>query len=301
MAALQLAREIPGSPAWHAANLLDAATRWCVPVFVMISGALMLERNDPTPTFLARRLDRLAPPLLFWSCAYLLLAACQPGWQVVHGQQALLRGEPWYHLWYLCMLPGLYLLTPWLRRLLQSRFARRRAPLAVAVLLGTTLVWLLPPAPSAWLRAPAFVAPYVAGHLLADAWHDRRGLALLSPAFWGVCWGIATALVALGAIGLLPLPGKGGLELAYDYASPIVMLQAVAVFMLGLQLRPACLARLAPFAFAVYLLHPALLLILAPVVAPQAGLVGMTLAACLLPLALAAVLLRLPGAARLLT
>ena len=32
-----------GTANWWSGNFYDAATRWCVPVFVMVSGALLLE------------------------------------------------------------------------------------------------------------------------------------------------------------------------------------------------------------------------------------------------------------------
>lgn len=303
VAAAELGRQVPGSPDWQAANLLDAATRWCVPVFVMITGALLLGRSDPPGRFIARRLLRLAPPLLFWSLAYTLLgAAIRPGWTPQEGLFALLRGAPWYHLWYLFMLPGLYLLTPWLQGLLRARRVPR--PFFVPLAIGATcLVWWLPPAPSAWLRAPAFVVSYLAGYLLLEAWRGGKGPARLSAGFWGLCWGIATLAIALGAGGFLPLPGSGGLAVAYDYASPVVLLQAVAVFMLGLQLRASLLARLAPCGFAIYLLHPALLMVLEPLWGSPGGLLGLcaqALAGCLASLFAAMLLLRLPWAARLL-
>src|SRR3954447_23076195 len=48
----------PADPAWWAANVLDAASRWCVPVFVMVSGALLLDprRTERPREFYRRRL-----------------------------------------------------------------------------------------------------------------------------------------------------------------------------------------------------------------------------------------------------
>ena len=42
-----------GSPAWWAGNLYDALVRWCVPAFVMVSGALLLapHRGEPPPPY----------------------------------------------------------------------------------------------------------------------------------------------------------------------------------------------------------------------------------------------------------
>src|SRR5216117_2766854 len=39
------------SAAWWIGNIVDSAMRWCVPVFVMISGALLLDPAKPLGSF----------------------------------------------------------------------------------------------------------------------------------------------------------------------------------------------------------------------------------------------------------
>ena len=41
-ATIVMDRDFLGGIHWHISNAIDAATRWCVPVFVMLSGALLL-------------------------------------------------------------------------------------------------------------------------------------------------------------------------------------------------------------------------------------------------------------------
>src|SRR6201747_1022387 len=54
--------------AWWASNLINSACLWCVPVFVMVSGALMLDpaRRPSGPHYLRRRMSRILLPLAFW-------------------------------------------------------------------------------------------------------------------------------------------------------------------------------------------------------------------------------------------
>ena len=54
---------------WWAANLWDSFLHWCVPVFVMISGALWLGSTRPESArdFYRRRAQRLVWPLLGWT------------------------------------------------------------------------------------------------------------------------------------------------------------------------------------------------------------------------------------------
>ena len=59
----------PASADWQAMNVYAAVSRWCVPVFVMLSGALLLapgRENEPWADFYQRRLVRVLLPLAFW-------------------------------------------------------------------------------------------------------------------------------------------------------------------------------------------------------------------------------------------
>ena len=47
-ATIVMDRDLLGTVGWHIANVIDAATRWCVPVFVMLSGALLLDPQKHT-------------------------------------------------------------------------------------------------------------------------------------------------------------------------------------------------------------------------------------------------------------
>ncbi|GAB7265469.1 hypothetical protein DZS_24340 [Dickeya ananatis] len=50
-----------GSLSWWAGNIYDSLTRWCVPVFVMISGALLLspDKNESLSFFYKKRMSRI--------------------------------------------------------------------------------------------------------------------------------------------------------------------------------------------------------------------------------------------------
>lgn len=287
--------------AWWAANLLDSAMRWCVPVFVMISGALLLGREEPPGAFLRRRLLRLLPLLLVWSTAYLgLRALTEPGWRAADALPALLRGTPYYHLWYLFMLPGLCLFMPLLQRLLRAASPRRQNLVMLAALVCMLAAWLLPPAPSAFLRAPAFLAACVGGFLLHQAAASGSWPARIPAVLLWVVYLASSVSIAFAACALPAVFGQSGQALAYDYANPLVLLQAGAIFLLGLRMPVGVLLRLAPLSLGVYLLHPAVLLWLHQ----WPGLNG---AAAMLPVALMTfaasamltmLLLALPGSGR---
>ena len=113
-----------GSDYWWIGNVYDSFVRWCVPVFVMMSGALLLDpnKNEALKTFYAKRLARIAVPILFWSVFFLL-------WTMLKGiakgdapsltflLKRLISGKPYYHMWFLYMIITLYLFTPFFRKI----------------------------------------------------------------------------------------------------------------------------------------------------------------------------------------
>src|ERR1700743_3443674 len=56
---------------WLIADFYNALARFGVPVFVMITGALLLHREYELGDFLKRRLTRILWPFLFWSFVYI--------------------------------------------------------------------------------------------------------------------------------------------------------------------------------------------------------------------------------------
>lgn len=107
-----------GVGSWWAGNVIDSATRWCVPIFLMVSGILMLGNNkkEGIIDFLRRRLVKVAIPLVFWSIVYIL-------WTertnielnlsyILELAKKVYEGEVYIHLWYLYVIIGLYLVTP---------------------------------------------------------------------------------------------------------------------------------------------------------------------------------------------
>ena len=104
---------------WWASNFYDSLTRSCVPVFLMITGVLLLGKQESMPDFFRKRFVRILPPLLFWSLFYML-------WNTWEGHsygawydwlKELLNGPVEFHLWYLYAIVGIYVFVPFLRKI----------------------------------------------------------------------------------------------------------------------------------------------------------------------------------------
>ncbi|MBE6636853.1 MAG: hypothetical protein E7618_03500 [Ruminococcaceae bacterium] len=110
-------------------NILDGIARFGVPFFLFLSGALLLDESKPlTAKALRKKGLTLGLLLVVWSAFYAVVY--QVGYPLLMHQDISLRSlvlaflGGHYHLWYLFMLLGLYLITPFLRLFVKKENAR---------------------------------------------------------------------------------------------------------------------------------------------------------------------------------
>lgn len=116
---------------WNYANWINAATRCAVPLFVTISGALLLPKHEETFVFYKKRYTKLLYPFVFWTLVYLVYYfyrytnfSALPLFQVLKiAQDKILHGAN-AHLWYMYMLLGLYLTIPFLQKIIRQASLR---------------------------------------------------------------------------------------------------------------------------------------------------------------------------------
>lgn len=104
----------------------SSVSRWSVPLFFMLSGMLFLnpQINLTYKKIFTKSIPRILVALIFWGIIYLGFGV---GWKSIFQDTAslitfcktcvryLFFGPPWYHLWFLYAIIGLYILTPLLR------------------------------------------------------------------------------------------------------------------------------------------------------------------------------------------
>ncbi len=101
---------------WWFVNLLKAASSFAVPLFVMISGAVLLGKDATLFGFYKKRTIRLIPPIIFWTIFYIGFKFYQNWnldsliWFLKTGLFA--DGRAAVHLWYLSMFACLMLFAP---------------------------------------------------------------------------------------------------------------------------------------------------------------------------------------------
>ena len=111
-----------------------AIFRWPVPLFVMISGMFNIEKynaGQPLKTGIlkiAKKIGRIYCALIFWALFYKIFVPVISNYhlkefianplsflnihEIIYYPYKAIGGDSWYHLWFLYMIIGLYLLTP---------------------------------------------------------------------------------------------------------------------------------------------------------------------------------------------
>lgn len=134
---------------WELCNILTSFSFTAVPLFLMMSGYLLLsdEKTADIPYLYTRRLPRLVVPLAFWTVTALvenLLARHSLTPSLLWTGLALsLRTSPAVHLWYMYLLIALYVLSPLLRACVQSLDAAGRRYLLALIAAVTVQAMLL--------------------------------------------------------------------------------------------------------------------------------------------------------------
>lgn len=109
---------------WLAGNLYESLTRYCVPIFVMISGALLL--NDKKIINYDKkhlqRIIRLFMCLLVWSFIYYTHTCIfsKDKFSLLGFIKAFCEQKISGHLWFMYMILGIYLIAPLVKKLFEN-------------------------------------------------------------------------------------------------------------------------------------------------------------------------------------
>lgn len=302
---------------WAVSNVLDSAVRMSSPLLFMCSGYLLLGRDEPMSAFFRKRFFRVVVPLAVWTVAYL-------AWRdFYHNSRELtlstfldgLQSPVYYHLWFVFVIIGLYIATPFIRLMVA---AGRQEILWFYVAVWFVVVSALPALAQAGVTIEIGVAListhsgyYIFGYLLSTI-TVSRSTALLAI----VVYLFSVSVTALGAAWIHPVGEAVFFEPIYLRTSPNVVAMAVAAIIVlryvGEQLESSlsrrarsAVAVLASLMFGVYLAHVMVLEFLADghlgfavsgeMVSPVVGIPLTAIVAFVLSLAITVLLRALPG------
>lgn len=104
---------------WNVFNFYDSIVRWAVPVYVMISGALFLGRDVPLSKIYGKNILRIVTAFIFWSFVYAARTYIKTG-DLTGFIKNFMSGH--FHLWFLFMITGLYMIVPFMKKIAESKF-----------------------------------------------------------------------------------------------------------------------------------------------------------------------------------
>jgi surface polysaccharide O-acyltransferase-like enzyme len=259
---------------WWLANLLNSASRFAIPLFVMISGSLLLRRKITIGEFYKKRAVRLLPALFVWNFFYLGLDLLYRGMNENVAASSLINklfvnGGTAVHLWYLAMFVCLMLFAPFL-----NIFVKGDKPTLTDLRILLTLMFVffllngisqagsnIWDAEMEWLKTlPWYVGYFIGGYYL-DRYSDHIPLKTGFLSLMIVC------IVLSGTVlNYYFMTSFSALEdnLVMTNTGPLVFLITICIFLLAkrnsLKLRQnRFIAIVAEASFGMYLIHPVFL------------------------------------------
>ncbi len=223
---------------WTTVDIYQTIGRIGVPLFVMLTGALLLQpsKNESLSVFFKKRWARIGLPWIFWGGAYF-------AWDFLVEHQAftssaiiqgILNG-PYYQFWYLYLLVGLYLLTPILRIFLAHADQTIIKYFVILWFLGVAIIPVFGLLTTYQLSSNVFtitgyVGYFVLGTYLLTVQIRRSTLSIFMI--------LGITLTAFGTYVLAATVGGTEMFFFQQYFSPTLILASVMVFLLLLTNQP---------------------------------------------------------------
>ena len=159
---------------WWTYTIYKSISLPCVPLFVILSGALLLQPSkldEPIKVFLKKRVNRIGLAWIFWSGIYIIwgfyvtkaaLTLNNIGQSIII---SLFTGS-YYHFWFLYLIAGLYLVTPLLRAVVSFNNTKLVSYLIMLWFIGICVVPLVPLFTPYSLDSDVFVVGGYIGYFL---------------------------------------------------------------------------------------------------------------------------------------
>ncbi|MCW4023918.1 MAG: acyltransferase family protein [Candidatus Bathyarchaeota archaeon] len=224
---------------WWTSNFYASFGAMGIPLLVMLSGALLLDKSkadEPIRFFFKKRFNRIGLALVFWTIIYFVwgikVAGTVPSTnEIMHG---IFAGS-YYHLWFLYLLVGLYLATPILRVLIKNMNRNQFKYLLALTFIGTiipslTIFISFDLTPVMFVFA-GWVGYYLLGSFLKEVEVKRTRILLL-----GVILGVICAIV--GTYSLTTYAGGNFFNFFYNPLNFNIIISSTALFLLLFNVSP---------------------------------------------------------------
>lgn len=250
-------------------NVYHSLSLWCVPVFVMISGALFLnpDKKFSVRKMFTRNILRIVAAFAFWSFVYALYSfVISDDPNRVNGFFVqLMRGH--FHMWFLFLITGLYLLIPAIKLIVKDKRITEYFLFCTIILnyalpftleLMEVVLPVLQPLVEImknnlkslhFADTASFICYFVLGHYLHTTNFSKRMSDLVIMLDIIVCIFIALAKCNVSNTSFVVF---------YHFNSLLVLLQSVSVFLFAkayIKDVGPVLSSFSRFSFGIYLVH----------------------------------------------
>lgn len=241
---------------WLITTGIATLFRFCVPAFLMISGALFLGFDEPIKIFIKKRLKRVIIPFIIWNFIYFTYHATQLDYPfnklIIYFLASFKAGES-FHFWYIYVIIGIYLFIPILRKWTVT--ATKKDLQYFLVIWGITLLlnkYTINFFPEIEL---IYFSKYL-GFLVLGYYLDRY------PPKYAVATGsslyLISSIVTFALTAFLSEKNNGFDETFSGYLTLNIALQSVGIFLIfkKLMTRSTVISRLADsLSYGIYLVH----------------------------------------------
>lgn len=227
-----------GVEIWWASNIYNSIARSAVPLFILLTGALLLQpskADEPLRVFFKKRLIRVGVPAIFWGAVYF-------AWRYfVNGEaltaNSILQGVlacPYFHFWFVYLLFGLYFLTPLIRIIVAYADWRIIRYFLLIWFVGSAIIPLLTLylelSPQAvWFKQTVFILSGMVGYFVLGAYVTRLRL---RSSILTVALALSLVWTMVGTYLLVGNLGEQYSQFFFDASSFCVILASVALFLL---------------------------------------------------------------------
>ena len=225
---------------WHTANLIEGFVRFSVPVFMMITGALLLKSDSALSfKYILKRIARVAIPASVWSCLYLAVICTQKftssfDFETLWSVLSKIFETPIYgHLWYVYALIAFYILLPILRILVKNCSIKTVGYALLVWFVASSLLPTLESVSSVFRITPdadlnvrsGYIGFFVLGYFLDNIKIKIKPIYLVV--------GYISFSLATSALTFIFFKLRGdGVRPFYEYFSPNIVLSASFAFVL---------------------------------------------------------------------
>ena len=256
---------------WWVANIYNSMLRSCVPIFFMVSGYLLLQKDESIGKFFSKRFNKVLVPFVFWSLFYLWWKVYVDHWSddfFIEFKQ-LLNTPAFYHLWFLYSLVGLYLIVPILRKVALNSNKTTMLYILLGWLVAEGVMPLVyEETDFSWDIKLEFLGQF-GGYMVLGYWLGGVSLSKVNVVLAGIAFILASAATAWGTYVFSQDAGYMN-EFFYENLSLTVIVMAVAEFVLikhwaerkDLSRWAGNISLLGGLCFGVYLVHPLMIVVL---------------------------------------